>query len=225
MTRNLASADIDIDDLLGAAAPEDDDFDDLPLDHPESPQVITDIHGGVTITFLAQVFGMAKHTVRKRLADLPPMRRSRNAPIYNFVQACSFLVEPKVDIKEYLKTIRPSELPPALHKDFWDAMNKHLKWSEAAGDLWHTEDVMGVFGEVFKLVKTTSQLWVDNLERIRELTPDQRDALVRAVDGLQDDVYRALVELPKQRQTVNVAAQVDDEGLPILREELNGEAT
>lgn len=216
MARKKAAQDLDLDDLLGTA---EDDFEDLPLDHPESPQVITDIHGGVTITFLAQVFGMAKHTVRKRLADLPPMRRTRNAPVYNFVQACSYLVEPKIDLKEYLKTIRPSELPPGLHKDFWDAMNKQQKWAEAAGDLWHTEDVMEVFGEVFKLIKTTCQLWVDNLERIKELTPQQRDALVRATDGLLDDVYRELVELPKQRKTVNVAAQVDDDGLPLLREE------
>lgn len=204
----------DFDDILGG-----DDFEDLPLDHPQSPQVITDLHGGVTITFLAQVFGMAKHTVRKRLGDLPPLRRVRNAPIYNFVQACSYLVEPKIDIQEYLKTIRPSELPPALHKDFWDAMNKRQKWAEAAGELWHTEDVMEVFGEVFKLIKSTSQLWVDSLDRVRELTPEQRGALVTAVDGLLDEVHTNLVRMPSESQTGNLASQVDAEGLPIIRGE------
>lgn len=207
----------DFDDILGPS----EDFDDLPLDHPQSPQVITDLHGGVTITFLAQVFGMAKHTVRKRIGDLPPLRRVRNAPIYNFVQACSFLVEPKIDIQEYLKTIRPSELPPALHKDFWDAMNKRQKWAEAAGDLWHTEDVMEVFGEVFKLIKSTSQLWVDNLDRVRELTPDQRRALVTAVDGLLDEVHTNLIRMPSERQTGSLASQVDAEGLPLTRGEPN----
>jgi hypothetical protein len=46
---------------------------------------------------------------------------------------------------------------------------------------------------------------VDNLDAQSELSNDLRVLITRMVDGLQDDTHRALIEMPKQRQTKSSA--------------------
>lgn len=208
----------DLDELVGG-----EHFDDTADYHPDNlrhtiPPTITELHGGVTVTFLAQLFGMAKHTVAKRLGPLQPLKRNRNAPVYNLAHAAAYLVEPKVDLQEYLRTLRPTEMPTQLQKDFWDAQIKRQKWEYEAKDLWRTADVLEVLSEVFKNFKSATQLWTDNLERVHSLSDAQRAALTDAVDALQNDFYQMLVEMPKRRQTLSEAERVDEDGLPINSE-------
>ncbi len=232
----------DVDDLIGGGAPaeprpkakakprtkpkpkkgEEPDFSGD--QHPDNaqhtrPGVLGQLHGGVTVTFLADLFGMAKPTVHKRLKDCPPLKLSRNAPIYSLTQAAAYLVTPRIDLSEYLKTLRPSEIPTHIQKDFWDAMIKKQKWEQDAGVLWHDDDVIEVFGEVFKEFKTSVQLWADEIERVHGLTDAQRRALVEASDKLLTNIYDALVEIPKKRRTLSMADQTDKDGLPLDRKE------
>lgn len=209
----------DLDELVGGA-----EYDDTADYHPDNlrhtiPPTITELHGGVTITFLAQLFSMAKHTVAKRLGPLQPLKRNRNAPVYNLAHAAAYLVEPKVDLQEYLRTLRPTEMPTHLQKDFWDAQIKRQKWEYEAKDLWRTADVLDVLSEVFKNFKSATQLWTDNLERVHALSDAQRKALLEAVDALQIEFHHLLVEMPKRRQTPSEAEAVDEDGLPIGTEE------
>lgn len=215
----------DIDDLIGGSAPKKEPEMDFSADlHPDNlqhtkPKVLGQLHGGVSVTFLAELFGMAKATVHKRLKDCPPVKYQRNAPIYSLTQACAYLVEPRIDLAEYLKTLRPSEIPTHLQKDFWDAMIKKQNWERDAGVLWHDDDVIEVFGEVFKEFKTSVQLWADEIERVHGLTDDQRVALVSASDKLLNNIYEALCVVPKRRRTPSMVDQVDGEGLPLDRKE------
>lgn len=169
-----------------------------------------DMHAGVTTGWLARVFGMDPSTVKKRLADCPPLQRRKAGYVYSLPQAAAYLVKPVFDVSEYLKTMRPSELPASLQKEYWDARLKRQRWEERAGELWRTDDVLDVLGEAFIAIKSSMQLWADNLERAVGLSDEQRRLLQGMVDGLQTELHAALVQMPKQRQTRSTASELDD---------------
>lgn len=165
---------------------------------------------GVSITWLANALRMAPLTVKRKLADIPPLRKFRNGYIYNFKQAMEMLVEPKVDIASWVKTLRPADLPPYLQEAFWAAQVKRQLWETNAKDLWKTDDVLEVFGETFKTIKHTIQLWVEDLDRDTELTGKQREVLVRYTDALQASIYSSLLDIPKRRKTPPTLAQLSE---------------
>lgn len=170
--------------------------DDVSLD-------ISDVVAGVTVTWLATVFRMGTNTVKRKLADCPVLQKHKAANLYDLKVAVQYLVQPKVDVAEYIKSMNPRDLPPMLQRDFWDAQNKRIAFEEASGDLWRTEKVMEVLAEAFKLIKTNVQLWPDTIERVHGLTDDQRKALVECGDGLLRDIHSALVDMPNHRRTPN----------------------
>lgn len=153
-----------------------------------------DIHGGVAVGWLSEVFNLDPKTVRKRLADCPPISTSAQGPRYSLPQAASYLVKPVFDVNKYLKTMKPEELPPQLQVAYWDMMLKRQKWEEQAGDLWRTAQVRDIFAEVFMTTKSAMQLWSEDLERTTGLSPEQRAVLVRQVDALQEELHKLLIE-------------------------------
>lgn len=167
----------------------------------------------VSITFLAEVLQKDRKTVTKRLSELPPVAQHRgNIPLYDFRQAIGYLVAPRVDarkIEDVLRKMGPGALPPTLSKDIWDAKLKQQKWEENAGDLWRTADILEVLGEAFQRLKTTTQLWVDQLDDTHALPAPVRRDLIDLVDGLQVDLHRTLVEMPKERQTRSQMSEID----------------
>jgi Protein of unknown function (DUF1441) len=170
---------------------------------------LSDVHGGVTVAWLAQVFRMDPTTVKKRLADCPPLHSRKAGYTYDLKVAAQYLVKPVFNVHEYLKSMKPSELPAQLQASYWDAALKRQKWEENAGQLWRTEAVLGVLAEAFQTIKFTMQLWADNLERVTGLTDEQRDVLVKAVDGLQDELHEALVRNAKENATPALISEID----------------
>jgi len=155
-----------------------------------------DVAGGVTVTFLMEVFGMDRRDVNRRLKDCPVMgsrHKDTKRNLYDLATAAQYLVKPVFNPEEYLKTMRPSELPAHLQDSFWSAMNKRQKWEENAAELWRTEDVMVLFGEVFLLIKGTMQLWAENMQRSTGLGAEQKKFLQASVDGLQKEIHEKLV--------------------------------
>ena len=60
--------------------------------------------------------------------------------------------------------------------------------------MWRTEKIRDVLGITFQSMKFTIQLWSETIERQTELSDAQRDLIVSLADGLQADLYNALVE-------------------------------
>lgn len=170
---------------------------------------LQDVHAGVTVAWLSQVFGMDPTTVKKRLADCPPLHRRKAGYIYDLKVAAQYLVKPVFDVKKYLKDMKPSELPSQLQKEYWDAALKRQKWEENAGMLWRTEKVLAVLSETFLLIKSTMQLWTEDLERTTGLDAAQRAELVRMVDGLQNDIHEGLVKMQSRQETTNMQAEIE----------------
>lgn len=195
----------DDDDILGAStAP------DTSEHQGEFTGDWTDTIRPVSLRWLSQAFRKDRQTVKKRLAPLQPLRYGRaNQPEYDFVQAASYLVEPKIDISAYLKTLQPKHLPPYLQDTFWAGQLKRQQWETRAGHLWPTNDVLAVFGTTFMLLKDTMQLWVENLDEQGILTAEQRTKIRQMVDGLQEDLHAQLVEMPNKRETRSQLAELD----------------
>lgn len=167
------------------------------------------LHRPVSITFLADAFGMDRSTVKKRVAPLPPVGNSRgNTPLYDFRQAAQYLVQPRVDIEKILQGLSADALPPSLQKDVWDARLKAQKWMAQAGELWATDDVLEVLGEAFQRLKTTTQLWIDQIGDNHSLPLAARKELTELVDALQADLHKTLVEMPKEKATLSQAATI-----------------
>lgn len=171
------------------------------------------VKNGVTVNWLASVFGKTTEWVRKRLVDCPPMSQHGKSFRYDIKVAAEYLVDPKVDIAAYLRDLKATDLPASLQKEIWDARLKRQKWEAAAGDLWHTQDVMAVLSSTFAIVKSTIQLWPDTVERQEGLSDEQRQLLVRLGDTLQDEIYQGLLDAAKERSTKASLFDVDEEDI------------
>lgn len=168
------------------------------------------VYAGVTVSWLARVWGVRIETARKLLADCPAMGGSGDTKYYDLKTAARYLTPPDPnEVEKYILRIGAKGLPPRLQSDFWAAQNQRLKYLEACGDLWRTEKVGDVLAEALKQIKGTAQLWVDTMERSTELSDVQRKFLSGAVDKLLEDLYRALVEMPKMRTTPSMIAEAE----------------
>jgi hypothetical protein len=168
---------------------------------------------GVTLSWLCQVFKVSQYDAKKRLRDCPtkPAQDGRVQAVYDVAEAAKYLVAPVHDIDEYMKTIKASDLPPHLQESYWSMMNKKQKWEENAGQLWRTEKVLEVLGDVFQLVKGSIQLWPDAVERSAGLNATQKASLRAQCDGLQKDIHQRLLQMPEDKAT---AASIDEFEVP-----------
>lgn len=188
---------INNDDILG------EDENNIGLD-------LLDVERGVSITWLAQVFRMDKNTVKKRIAQCDPIGKKLGYPVYSLRQTCAYLIQPKVDIGQWIKNLRPNDLPPYLQAMYWDALLKRQKWEENAGDLWRTEIILDTFGELAMTIKSQVQLWVENVDRIHNLNEDVRKTITDQSDILLSEIHRILIDSPNKKQTPNQAAEIDE---------------
>lgn len=214
----------DIDNLLGDSTP-------APQSQPDSSASVKlaalrnartgrsfveagELKKPVTKNFLALVFDMDPATITKRLLNCPPLTSSADTrPLYDFKQAVSYLVEPKMDVEQYIKNLDPARMPNHINKVFWEAARIKLKYMIEAGDAWLTTDVLDVFGRIFMTIKDRTQLWTETLRETGTLSDTNLEKVQQMVDALQEDLHRDLLEIPKQRQTkALVSAPVEDDG-------------
>lgn len=129
-------------------------------------------------------------------ANIEIVGQRNGGPLYRIADAAQYLVKPKVDLVSYVKSLRPNDLPPILNDAYWGAMLKRQKWEENAGDLWRTEAVLEVFGDLALSFKTTVNLWVEEVDRQDSLSPEQRKILTDLTDRLLEQVHEQMVEAP-----------------------------
>ncbi len=171
----------------------------------------------LSVSQLAQVFRTDRKTAMAKLRGCPPVaKNTRGAFLYDLAAAAAYLVEPKVDIAAYIKRLRPADLPPYLHDAYWAALEKRQKVELRAGDLWETEKVIDVFGELAKKIKGQVMLWTDQLEKRRKLAPEEREFFNAQCDGLLAMVFEAFTGLKEENHTGSL--------LEKYREEATGEA-
>lgn len=149
---------------------------------------------GVSATFLAEAFHVSPHVVRRKLNSLKPVGERGGDPIYDLAEAAQFLVKPRVDLAAYIKTLRPQDVPVPLQKQFWDSQNGRLKYMQEAGELWRTEAVQHLVGDLYKLIRQRVQLLSDTVERQTGLTDEQRRIITAISDNVLIDLSAAIKE-------------------------------
>jgi hypothetical protein len=171
-------------------------------------------HGGVGIEWLAGAFGMDRRKVKQRIAGVKPIGKHKTAtgyrPVWSLREVAGYLAPRPRDLEAALRNMNSTDLPSKLQKDVWDARLKELAWREKAGDLWRTEDVALVFGEVFLTIKGQVSLWVDQLDEVSSLSEENRARLTQLTDSLQREIHQKLIEMPKKRQTRSAVAHEED---------------
>lgn len=199
-------------------------FDDLlgdteePLDPPYGEDFklkISEVHEvdrGVTIRWLCAAFTMSRNQVIAKLAGCPSIRLAQNGgKVYELRVAASYLVKPQINIREYIEKLDPKDLPERLKREFWSSRITEQRFRREAGDLWRSEDVIALYGELFKLIKSKTQLWADSVENVEALTEPQREMLVELVDDLISNIYKTVEELETGRMTASSIAEADDD--------------
>lgn len=166
---------------------------------PEStpaPEQLGALANGIAATTAGTLFGMAKEQVQQKLSGAKIVGRTRaGSPAYDFREVCQRLARPSPDqVIEYVKKMRPNDLPPIMQTAFWDAQNKRLKFERESGDLWRTDEIETVFAEVFKNFRMGALLFADTVARETGLTNQQRKIIEELSDTLLDEVRKALLE-------------------------------
>jgi hypothetical protein len=155
-------------------------------------------------------------TIKKKLKDCPPLARRKAGYVYDLKVAAQYLVKPVFNAEEYLKTMKASELPTHLQDEYWSAQLRRQKWEENAGQLWRTESVIQVLGDVLQKIKFAMQLWPDNVERATGLSDDQRKMLTSMADELLKEVHTGLLQLPLEKTTPPTLAETHERAVPAL---------
>ena len=183
---------------------------------PDTQGIYTDFNAtGVSVAWLSQVFGMEQNAVKAKLRHCRPKTMRRRGEkmmtvLYDIKDAAPYLVTPAFSTAEYLRAVKRGDLPPALQQTIWDALLKRQKWEENAGQLWRTEKVREVLGGTFQTIKFTIQLWVETIERQTGMTAEQREIIIKQADGLQAEIYDALVRRAGENQTGPQTDEMDE---------------
>lgn len=172
----------------------------------------------VGVTFLASVCGKQPKQIAKRLEKCPVKEwrkhKGSSHPYYDFLTAMAYLIPPKGNIEDWFSQQNAASLPPYVNKMFWDSAHQRNRVMIASGDLWHTEDVMLVFGRVAMSIRQDVKMWIEDLPEKDLLTDKQYGALVDATNRLVDDIRTSLVTMPRETlsMTAHIKSELDDSG-------------
>lgn len=184
------------DDLLGEA----EEVEQISLRTADVHSVV----GGVSLPWLMKAFRMGRGTAERKLRGCPTIGQGKHGtPLYDLPEAASYLVTPRVDMEEYIKSIKPDQLPERLREAYWSSKLKSQRWEEKAGHLWRTELVLERFSDILQSMRVKLQLIPDRVERATGLDVEQREIVTAIVDDVQDEMYQNLVTFAKEGATPN----------------------
>lgn len=184
----------------------DDDLSDF--EGPAVPQVVKGggqipagellgiMNAGVSVSFLSQFFGQTKEHVAAKLNGVRVVGSTRvGTSLYDAREAFGRLARPSPEqVMEYVKKMRPNDLPPIMQKEFWDAALKRQKFERDAGELYRLDEIEAVLAEIFKTFRLSVMLFADTVARETGITNAQRKLITELSDTLLADVRKGLLE-------------------------------
>lgn len=169
----------------------------------------------VGVTFLANIVGKQPKQIQKRLEKCPVVKWENNrSPLYDFMTAMSYLIPPRGNIEEWFGQQNTASLPAYINKMFWDSAAQRNRVMLQSNDLWHTEDVMVVFGRVATAIRTETNMWIEDLPEKELLTDKQYNALVDAKNRLIEQIRTILISQPRETlsMTAHIRSEIDASG-------------
>lgn len=147
---------------------------------------------------LAQIFGLDRKTVAKRLRDVvpdgDPAKNCRHKDRYTVRRAAPYLVEHK-EILRAAPDIDPDDLPPEEAKNYWDAKLKEQTYLARDGHLWDDNAVLETFSSIFKPLANKVRAISDTLERRAGLSARQTAIVDEVCDELLREMHEAVADV------------------------------
>lgn len=192
----------DDDDLIGGDIPNVRNIGE-DLTYRADPEV-HGINGGVSVAWMMKAFRIGRQTLERRLVGCAPIGKGKHgSPLYDLPEAAAYIVMPKRAIADYLKDVKPEDLPENLREGVWNAKLKQQRFEEKAGDLWRTSRVIEVISEVLVDLRSRLTLIPDDAERAAGVTREQRRKIAEIVESIQEDMYQSILNLEKSQFTPN----------------------
>lgn len=147
----------------------------------------------LSISRLANEFGMARETVAKRLrsAGVKPDGKRDGYPVYRLRDAAPALIE--VAATDEQGEIDPDKLAPEKRRAWFQSERDRMELEAKAGKLIpaleHERDVARILGVVVQTFETLP----DILERDEGLLPHQVDRVQKVLDRKREELYESLV--------------------------------
>lgn len=160
----------------------------------------------VTKGTLAAVFKMRPETIAKRLIRCPSVGEG-SRQLYDFVEACGYIVKPQMSPQEFIKTLNTADLPPQINKFFWDSQRTRIRFKLEAQEAWDTADVLEVFGDVFMTIKDVLQMATEEIRERARLNDDQARMFDTYIDELRETLRTKLLHMPAEKQTPSMLDQ------------------
>ena len=163
-----------------------------------------------TMAQIAQLFETDAKTLPKRLKGVIPKGTRSGYKVYSIKEAAEYLVKPGYEIEDFIRQMSPQELPPLLSKEFWNGQNARLNYEAKLGNYWPTEDVVAAFGEVLNVVRMTTLLVADDVDRETGLTEEQRLIIRRIMDAMVTTMKKNIAEKFKEYHANRSAPRIED---------------
>lgn len=86
------------------------------------------------------------------------------------------------------------EIPPLLHKNYWQGKRERQKFEEEEGRLVDVFEAAELIAKAFQNARMSILLMPDAIERESVLTDEHRVALKKLVDGVLEELRKNLIE-------------------------------
>ncbi len=187
----------------------------LPLDGIED-EGITDpkyiVGVGVNVPWLSQFLNMDRKEINRKLSGCPhlPGRGKTSGKIYEPEVALRYLIEPVADLEAFLKKLKPKDVPFRITKAYFDGQAARDEYQLKRNLLFHTDDVLDILVAVLKIVNDESQATTAIIEKTAGLAPKQERLLSNHLKGMNDSIYKTMLELSQHRTTPSLLADFEE---------------
>lgn len=207
----------DFDDILGGSAPAP-VKDTLPFasggkDFRRSMSAVGASRAlkGAPAGWYSALLGISVATVKRKLEGVidPKHVSADRTKYYDPREALPYLIVPH-DLKRQLALMNPKDLPERLRKDYWTARRAEQDVRERARDLWRSDDVHKVLGDLMKLIKNTVTLWTDDIDEAVGLNTEQVEILDNLIRALLASIGESIEEYAAKGVTPSQEIEFDD---------------
>lgn len=145
-----------------------------------------------SLSQLADLFGLHRSTVRKRLQAIKPDGLIRGNPAFTVKTAAPNLIDSyQFDGTEERD---PDKMEPCDAKDYWEAKLKEQKFLENDGELWRSEEVLEALSGVSKRIALSLRGIPDILERRTGLDAKQMGLVEEVIRSSMKEMHDTLVD-------------------------------
>lgn len=175
-------------------------------------EAATDIERGLSIKEAAAMFRADRDVLPTLIARarLQPVGTRTGSPTYDAWELASLLVPPRWTDEEWETVLHKGHFPTQLVKDFWAAKKARQDYLKAAGELWHTADVVDIVSELLKTVAMGVKLIADNVEREQGLSPEQRTLVTELIDEILIGAHKAVEDKFSERLSQDRLERYED---------------